>query len=320
MFEVDAALHPYEVCDLGGAVLFDLISDTRDTEFRTDRRKVRLAYQLCVTNPAGPDVDPATWGDGLPGMAGDFDAVLGGEGTPLVAAFVTEDLAAATRKSRESAKQFLANTLDLHHRLPRTHARFEDLELELWKAFRLAEDTHDLSLEAARWIDNHLHEGGSYSLTAMARAVKHGTAKFHPDKLDADTGLPGRDDWDVEVDHQAGAEGTSTLHATGGSLDLAKFEGLVSDEATTMGRLGDTDTLGQRKAKALGVIADRQASLDLLGILDQDPPINPATGTQVTRRKSYLKARLFVHLSLTDLATMCAASATVESGGRGGGH
>ncbi|KRF20896.1 hypothetical protein ASG90_00240 [Nocardioides sp. Soil797] len=278
MFEVDAALHPFEVSDLGGEALFDLISDTRDTEFRTDRRKVRLAYQLCVTNPAGPGIDAATWGDGLPGMAGDYDATLGGEGTPLVARFVVEDWAAATRKSRGSGKQFLANTLDLHHRLPKAHARFEDLELELWRAFQLAEETHELSLEAARWIDARLHESGSYSFNAITKAVKLGTAKFHPEKLEDDNGLPGRDDWDVTVDHTQGAEGTSTLEAIGGSLDLAKFGDLVSDAATTMGRLGDTDTLGQRKAKALGVIADRQASLDLLGILDQDPPVHPESG------------------------------------------
>ncbi|QIX27699.1 hypothetical protein ncot_14665 [Nocardioides sp. JQ2195] len=315
MLEVDAALHPFEVSDLGGEALFDLISDARDAEFRSDRRKVRLAYQLCVTNPAGPGIDPATWGDGLPGMAGDYDATLGGEGTPLVARFVVEDWAAATRKSRGSGQQFLANTLDLHHRLPRTHARFEDLELELWRAFQLAEETHDLSLEAARWIDARVAEVGSYSFNAIAKAVKLGVAKFHPEKLEDDNGLPGKVDWDVSVDHNQGAEGTSTLEAIGSSLDLAKFHDLVSDEATTMGRLGDTDTLGQRKAKALGVIADRQASLDLLGILDQDPPVHPETGEPVIPRKSYLKARLFVHLSLADLATMCAGSATIPADG-----
>ncbi|KRF17068.1 hypothetical protein ASG90_06980 [Nocardioides sp. Soil797] len=50
---------------------------------------------------------------------------------------------------------------------------------------------------------------------------------------------------------------------------------------------------------------------NVTGILDQDPPVHPESGKPVTPRKSYLKARLFVHLSLADLATMCAGSATV---------
>ncbi|QIX26464.1 HNH endonuclease [Nocardioides sp. JQ2195] len=317
MLEVDAALHPFEVSDLGGEALLDLVTDARHAEWRAGRRKLRLAYQLCVTNPAGPGIDPATWGDGLPGMAGDYDATLGGEGTPLVARFVVEDWAAACGVSRAAAQQFLANTLDLHHRLPRTHARVEGLELESWKALRLAEDTHDLSLACARWIDAFLHETGRYSCAAMAKAVKHGVAKFHPDRLEDGNGLRGRDDWDVTVDHEAGAEGTSTLEAIGSSLDLAKFHDLVCDEATTLGRLGDGDSLGQRKAKALAVIADRQATLDLLGLLDQDPPVHPDTGKAVARRRSYLKARLFVHLSLADLATLCASAATVPPGAAG---
>ena len=297
--------------------MFDLIAETKDRQRTLDRTKLRYAYQLCITNPAGPGVDPATWGDGLPGMAG-YDALLGGEGTPGVAAFVVEDWAAAMATSRHAAQQFLADTLDLHHRLPRTHAKVEALEVELWRARRLAQDTHDLSAEAARWIDQQLAEVGSWSIRNLDRTIKLGVARFHPERLEKDTCAPGREDWDVTVDHNQGGEGTSTLTAVGSSLDLGKFDAMVADEAATLGRLGDTDTLGQRKAKALGVVADRQATLDLLGLLDTTPGtgfseedlIHPETGNQVTRRRSYLKARLFVHASLADLATICATGTT----------
>ncbi|KRF15858.1 hypothetical protein ASH02_04345 [Nocardioides sp. Soil796] len=105
----------------------------------------------------------------------------------------------------------------------------------------------------------------------------------------------------------------------GDSVDLAKFHDLISDEATTMGRLGDTDTLGQRRAKALGVIADRQASADLLGLIpdtengegsgegdgagsegegdsagagSRQAAGHEGAGKKITPRKSYLKTRL----------------------------
>ncbi|KQZ68776.1 hypothetical protein ASD66_16035 [Nocardioides sp. Root151] len=140
--------------------------------------------------------------------------------------------------------------------------------------------------------------------------------------------MPGKDQWDVTIDHGAGAgNGTSRLDAMGDSLDLAKFHDLISDEATTMGRLGDTDTLGQRRAKALGVIADRQASADLLGLIPdphndgRDGDCHGASqgdgdsagsrqaaghegaGKKVKPRKSYLKTRLYIHVNLADLAT-----------------
>ncbi|KQY64549.1 hypothetical protein [Nocardioides sp. Root140] len=56
MIETDAGAQPFEVFevdDLEGAVLLDLITDAKDTAWRAERRKLRLAYQLCVTNPAG---------------------------------------------------------------------------------------------------------------------------------------------------------------------------------------------------------------------------------------------------------------------------
>ncbi|KQY62613.1 HNH endonuclease signature motif containing protein [Nocardioides sp. Root140] len=299
MIETDAGAQPFEVDDLEGAVLLDLITDAKDTAWRAERRKLRLAYQavlldlitdakdtawraerrklrlayqLCVTNPAGPGVDAATWGDGIPGLA-DYDQALGGEGTPLVAAFVTESWATATAVSSWTAKRLLANTLDLHHRLPKTWAAVDALELEAWRGCKIAEDTHDLSAEAAEWIDTELARLGRYGIPTIEKTIRSAIAKFHPDKLDNNepSPVPGKDQWDVTIEHGAGAgNGTSRLDAMGDSVDLAKFHDLISDEATTMGRLGDTDTLGQRRAKALGVIADRQASADLLGLIGDD--------------------------------------------------
>ncbi|MDT0201284.1 HNH endonuclease signature motif containing protein [Nocardioides sp. AE5] len=332
MIDTDAALAPFEVDDLDGDVLLDLISDNTDQEWRAERRRLRLAYQLCVTHPAVED-DPASWADGIPDLAGYTDT-LGGEGTPEVAAFTVELWATAAGVSTWSAKRTLAATLDLHHRLPCTWAAVEELRIPGWKACRVAEDTNRFSLEAATWVDVELARRGTWGLPTIEKTIKAAMAMFHPD-LVKNNGLPGRDDWDVTVDHAAGVDGTSRLDAIGDSVDLETFHSLLADEAATMGRLGDTDTLGQRKAKALGVLADRQATADLLGLLDnsgtasgsgsssgetghgagEDPNnpagglVHPVTGKPVTRRRSYLKTRLYVHLTLTDLATMAGAAA-----------
>ena len=72
-------------------------------------------------------------------------------------------------------------------------------------------------------------------------------------------------------------------------------------EAKRLGRLGDTDDYETRKAKALGVIAGRQGSLELT---DQTPD-----GRQVTRRP--VTTHLYVHVSLADLATHLGGTPTV---------
>ena len=56
--------------------------------------------------------------------------------------------------------------------------------------------------------------------------------------------------------------GTSWLEAAGDTADLTAFHQLVCDVAKQLGRLGDTDDFEARKAKALGIIAGRQPTLD----------------------------------------------------------
>ena len=90
--------------------------------------------------------------------------------------------------------------------------------------------------------------------------------------------------------------GTSHLEVTGDTLDLTVFHDLVCEQAAQLKALGDTDTLEVRKAKAVGVIANRQTALDLGALLDgQSPDLSPHPVPPAAKTKLYL------HLSLTDL-------------------
>ena len=46
-------------------------------------------------------------------------------------------------------------------------------------------------------------------------------------------------------------------------MDLTKFGDLVADIARRLGDAGDPDTLEQRRAKAIGLLADVHAGADL---------------------------------------------------------
>jgi hypothetical protein len=101
-------------------------------------------------------------------------------------------------------------------------------------------------------------------------------------------------------------------------MDLSRFYELVCDQAAALAALGDTDSLGARKAKALGVIADHQAQLDLFAMTgrsatggDSSGAAEPsgagklsgaeATPVPVAATRRSAKTTLYLHLSLADL-------------------
>lgn len=53
------------------------------------------------------------------------------------------------------------------------------------------------------------------------------------------------------------------LHILGRGPELDRFHALLCEEAAKLAALGDTSPLEERMARALGVLADRQAALDL---------------------------------------------------------
>ena len=57
--------------------------------------------------------------------------------------------------------------------------------------------------------------------------------------------------------------GVAHLHVCGEGPGVARFHALLTDEAAKLAALGDRASLEERMVRALGVIADRQAALDL---------------------------------------------------------
>jgi hypothetical protein len=259
------------------------------------REKLQLAHHWCVLHPATPDTGAATWGDtGLPGLS-DCDASLAGDGTPGVAAFAAEPLGAALGVSTQSAMALIADTLDLHHRLPRLWHQVQALAIAPWKARRVATDTRSLPREGARWVDEQLATRVTgFGLPTIERTVALAAARYAPAEQ-ATKQESGRAGWHVTLTHPRPGQyaGTSWLEAAGDTTDLTAFHDLVCAEAQLLGRLGDTEDYGARQAKALGIIAARQATLDLVTETPQGRP--------VTRRP--VQTNLYLHLSLADLTT-----------------
>ncbi len=240
-----------------------------------------------------------------------------------MAPFVAEELGAALGVSTRSAMALMADALDLRHRLPRLWTRVESLAVAPWKTRRVAADTRSLPLAGARWVDAQLAARvDGFGLPSIERLVALAVARFAPEEQ-VTKERTGRAGWHVTLSHPrpGGFAGTSWLEASGDSTDLAAFHDLVCAEATLLGRLGDTDEFETRKAKALGIIAARQAHLDLPAT-DLPATDLPGTGAMpdsrslagspggadgagrdaILPRRRVVATTLYLHLSLTDVA------------------
>ncbi|HEY2878503.1 HNH endonuclease signature motif containing protein [Nocardioides sp.] len=292
---IAATSSPTGVEDLDPAGVLACAGEAETAERRAGLGKLELALQWCGLHPATRESAAAVWGDaGLPGLS-DCEESLGGDGCPTVAAYAPEPFATALGVSTFTGMQVLADALDLAHRLPLTWRRVQALDVAPWKARRLAQATHHLSRTAARYVDAQLADRiDSCGVALIDRTVAHAAATYDP-QAQAQAEQAGKQSWDVRLLHRTdgGWAGTSHLAATGDTVDLTKFYDLVCDHAAHLARLGDTDDLGLRKAKALGAIADHQSQLDLHASgPDQEVAV---------RRPSLAKTRVYLHLTLTDL-------------------
>ena len=86
-----------------------------------------------------------------------FDqAPLAGVGTPAVAEYAVEELAAALNLSHAAGLSLVSEAVELCHRLPRLWSLVQDGRLQAWKARQVARATTQLSAEAVAFVDRHL--------------------------------------------------------------------------------------------------------------------------------------------------------------------
>ncbi|NYD41598.1 HNH endonuclease signature motif containing protein [Nocardioides panaciterrulae] len=302
MLITDPRGEPVELDELDGDASLSVLADLKIQGRAVDREKLRVVHHWCVLHPATRESGVATFDPShLPGVLYAQES-LGGEGCPPVAAFTPEPLATTLGVSQHTIRQLLADTLDLHHRLPRCWKRVEALEVDVWKARRVAQLTHPLSQAAAAQVDAALAPVlHSCSVAAIERAVAAAVAAHHPE-LVAEREKKGKDAWDVTLAHDTASEfaDTSYLDVTGDTLDLSAFYDRIGQIAADLADAGDEDPLGARKAKALGVLARQGidgAEADLLSLIgtgDRQPAARPAR----TRKP---KTHLYLHLSLLEL-------------------
>ena len=191
---------------------------------------------------------------------------LGGPGCPMVSEFDTWDLSCVLQLSAESCTTYVGNALELRHRLPRLWQAVLDLEVTVWRAFRIAARTQCLPMAGAAKVDKALaHCAQSVTLGQVERTVATALADFCPLEAQARRERAAESRFfDTNLRDSITPLG-GTVEVTG-VLDLADamdLDAAVARTAAQLAELGSTDTLNVRRAAAVGEIARAQLALDL---------------------------------------------------------
>lgn len=177
----------------------------------------------------------------------------GGEGTPEVSEYCAAELGALQGTGIVAARMLIADALDLRHRLPILWGRVQAAEVRAWQARKVAETTRALPYAAARDLDAAL--SGYLGMVPWPRFQKLIAAAV----IDADPAAAAereqrartdRDVWSCDTE-----DGLKLLVARAASGDVAWFLATVNRIADILAREGDTDPVGARRAKAIGILS-----------------------------------------------------------------
>jgi hypothetical protein len=231
---------------------------------RAEADLLLVAAQFADLHPA---LDGPRAGYGDPALrvvdGAESSAPLAGTGTPHVAEFAPEQLAAALGTTGHNAKVLVGEALELRHRLPRLWTLVLDGRLQAWKARQVAAETIPLSREAADFVDRHVAVIAARNRLPQVRALVHEALLRCDPEVAAGREQAALDQRGVWLDHRE-STATTRLTIVADTPDALAFDASVCEVAAGLGRLGDTDPLDVRRARAVGVLADPQRSLDLL--------------------------------------------------------
>jgi hypothetical protein len=296
--------------DLDRAAALDAVVSARRNADREEARLLAAAVHWVDLHPL-TDQQPAAvfragtrrgpLGHGLPAAQ---EVPLAGPGTPGVAQYAVEELAAALDLSFPAGLRLVAEAVELCFRLPRLWALVHDGRLQAWKARQVARATTGLSPAAVGFVDRHLAVTGRHNRIPALNPVLHeARLRCDPDQAAAveQLALEHRGVWFDHTDPTVTGPAVATLTARLDTLDALDLDDSLTDLAATLARLGDHRPLDQRRAAALAMLAHPHRVLALLKADPQTPPVGNGT-----------RGTLYLHIDAADLADPTRAGGTVE--------
>ncbi len=238
-----------------------------------------------------------------------------GQGAFMVEEYAVSELATALGLGEAAGRAYVGQAVELRDRLPRCWAQVMCGALPAWKARRIAEQTIPLEAATADAVDASLAPfAGKLSVGRIERAVDAAVLRLEPE-LAAQRDAAAAEKRGVWFEDRL--DGTTDLTGLLDTPDAHALDHALDAVATTLGVLGDGDRREVRRARALGVLADPQYSLDLDRTAERRAEEGVGGGVVGTDERSTRPARqiptLHLHLHLDALRTLV-TSVGAESG------
>ncbi len=254
-----------------------------------ERQRLEVAAGTLAAAARFVEVNPPV------GLA-DFEGAhaLAGVGAPAVAEYAISLVSACLGMSDFAARKLLGDAIELKHRLPRVWGLVQELVVPAWKVRGLCDQTRDLPLEAALWIDDRLARTPErINLGHIELLCAEALARFDPAGFTA-AQAEAAEHRGVEIDvvkagHRFATGAVCRVEMILDTPAAKQLQSTIGALAKALGETGSTEPLKVRRALAVGLLADPQAALDLLNQVGL--PTKPEVATN-----------LYVHLEATELA------------------
>lgn len=209
----------------------------------------------------------------------------GADGTALVGEFLALELAGLLEITPVVAALRIRETLDLRDRHPEIWAVVMAGGVEPWKAIKVAARcaAAGLSGEAARWVDHQLCLVlGALGWSRVLRSLEGLIVKADPALAAEQARQAHEDRWVFVGEHRSGGSQVFARVDTSAALAL---DATLDRLADALGATGSDEKAPQRRATALGLLADPAAALDLLA------------GAPAPTRAAVERATVVVHIA-----------------------
>src|SRR5215216_3838188 len=189
--------------------------------------------------------------------------ILGGEGTPEVLEFAVAELGARMETTTGSARAFVADALDLRHRMPELWQLIKAGQIRAWRARKVAQATRHLSVDAAKQVDAAVAQaivGLPWNRCELLLSAK--IIEADPKAADEQAKI-----WEAERFVRARSteqSGLKLLIARANAGDVIWFMATVNRLAEILRLRGDFDSADVRRSKAIGILGQPAVALQLL--------------------------------------------------------
>ena len=164
--------------------------------------------------------------------------------------------------STHAADALVAAALDLRHRLPGLWTRVQAGEVKAWIGRKVADATRHLTIPTCGQVDTEITPyADRISWTRLDHIIEATWMRTDPEAAEqADQAA--RESLGAWVSGST-EQGTKTVFVRAEAPDVIRFDGTLDRVADSLSILGDPRSKDQRRAAALGWLANPQATLDL---------------------------------------------------------